>query len=159
MCSLPRSAIPRTLRKYIISVVCSFDSILSATGVEAGKFLRVRKNFARISPILLEKFLFDLFCLQIFSHKDQDLFQCDLQNKVFMRFCANVGRHFLKSPLAPFLPGISGILPKFFCFFPIFGDFANIFKDFARIFNNSKLLWVHTSCTPTSYTTTFSRHL
>jgi len=29
MCSLSRTVTPRTLRKYLISVVCSFDSILS----------------------------------------------------------------------------------------------------------------------------------
>jgi len=32
------------------------------------------------------------FCLQIFFHKDW----CNLQNKVFMSFSANLGRHVLK---------------------------------------------------------------
>ena len=43
-------------------------------GVGTGKFLGLRRIFARISPNLPEKFLCD-FCLQSFSHKDQeDLF-------------------------------------------------------------------------------------
>jgi len=43
-------------------------------GVAAGKFFGVRRIFARISPNLPEKFLFD-FYRQIFSQKDhEDLF-------------------------------------------------------------------------------------
>jgi len=71
----------------------------------------VPRIFARISRNLPEKLFCDL-CLQIFSNEDhEDLFWCDLQKKVFICYCANVGRHFAK----------------------IFMDFSQIFRYFAQI--------------------------
>jgi len=65
-------------------------------GAGASKFLGVRKTFSGILPNLPETFLCD-FCIQIFSNKDhENLFWCDLQKQVFVRFSANVGCHFLK---------------------------------------------------------------
>ena len=73
----------------------------------------VRRNFARISPNLLEKF-FVQFCLESFSHKDHEhLFGCGLQKKAFMCFSANFGCHVLKSNNAGCIPGFSGILLRF----------------------------------------------
>jgi len=96
----------------------------------------VPRIFARISRNLPEKLFCDL-CLQIFSNEDhEDLFWCDLQKKVFICYCANVGRHFAKI---------------FMDFSQIFRYFAQIFKDFSRIFDKPKF-WGF-ACSPASYTT------
>ena len=54
-----------------MSVVSFALAVVFIIGVRAGKFLGVRRIFARISPNLPEKILCDL-CLQIFSHKDHE---------------------------------------------------------------------------------------
>jgi len=56
-----------------------FEEITSI-GVRAGKFLEVRRIFARISPNLLEKFG-SLF-VRLFSHNDRPW--DELQKEVFM---------------------------------------------------------------------------
>ena len=69
--------------------------MISNIGAGAGKFLRVRRIFARIFPNLPEKFWTTLpanFFPIFFFH--QNIFWDDLSKKVFMCFSANVGRHF-----------------------------------------------------------------
>jgi len=67
------------------------------------------------------------FCVTYFAYKfsltkiSKTFFRCNLQNMVFMRFCANVGRHFF--------PGFSGILPKFSVFFPNSRGFCPDFQQ------------------------------
>jgi len=59
------------------------ETIIKSIGVGAGKFLGVRRIYARISSNMPEKFLCD-FCLQILSHNDhEDLFWYDLQKRGF----------------------------------------------------------------------------
>jgi len=77
-------------------------------GVGAGKFLGMRKIFARIFPYVPEKFLRD-FSLQILSHIDhEDLFGVTSKQGsscVFWFWRKEFKRW------APFLPEFSGILP------------------------------------------------
>jgi len=80
---------------------------VGAIGVGAGKCLGVRRIFAQILPNAPKTFLCH-FCLQIFSHKEQEAlfmvwpqkkrpFHGMTSKKVFMCFSAIHGRHFFKS--------------------------------------------------------------
>ena len=85
----------------------------------SSKFLGVRRIFARICPNFPEKLLC-AFCPEIFSTKNMNnCFWCDLQNRSWLGFSANVGRHFCPDfqgfgpKFSEVLPKFSGILPKF----------------------------------------------
>ena len=102
---------------FDLHVEYSGSYMVSTIGVWAGKFLGVR----RIFPNLPEMFWATL--PTNFSLKDhEDLFWDDLQNKVFMCFSTNVGRHFMKSikvrrhfcpDFQRFFPGFQGFYPDF----------------------------------------------
>jgi len=65
-----------------------------AQSVGAGKLCGCKEFLPEFSQTCPKRSLCE-FCLQLFSHKDQeDLFWCDLQKKVFLCFSASVGRHF-----------------------------------------------------------------
>jgi len=101
---------------------CSFKR--GATGAEVPFHHRCRsrqifggrKDFARISPNLPEKFFCAIFASKFSPTKIMKTsFWCNLQKKVFMYFYANLGRHFMKSNNVEryFYPDFQGFCPDF----------------------------------------------
>jgi len=79
-------------------------------GVGAGKFLAVRRIFARTSP----KSFCALFAFKFSPAKIKMTFLVWPLEKVSMCFSANVERHFLtQRTLVAIFPGFSDILPRF----------------------------------------------
>ena len=110
---------------------------LFIVGAGAGKFLGLRRIFARISPNLPEKF-FVQFCLQFSPTKImKTFFWCDLQKKVFMCFFANLGVIFWSQTTLGAI-------------------YSRIFRNLLRFSTNQNFRGCAcTPCTPTSNTTTF----
>ena len=114
-----------------------FEGSKPTIRVGAGKFLGVRRIFARIFPNLPEKFLGHFLCEEflmttVFGMTSKKRSSCDSEH---------VWRHFFQTKVrwAPFLPVFSGSLPRFS---GILRKFSQIFRDFSRIFTKSKRLVV-----------------
>jgi len=105
----------------------SLKNILLSLSIDvvAGKFLRVRKIFFRISPNLPEKCLGHFLC-EYFLMKTV----FGITSKKGSCNSPHVGRHFFKIK--------SDYVEHHFCH--LFREFAQIFRDFDRIFTKSKLL-------------------
>ena len=86
----------------------------STIGVGAGKFLGVRKIFARIFPNLPERFWATLLT-NFFPKDHEDLFFGMTSKKgLHVFFCKRWAPFYeIKQGWAPFLPGFSEILPRF----------------------------------------------
>ena len=98
----------------------------------AGKFLGVRRIFARISPNLSEKHLDHFLCEHFLK---QNFFWDDLQKKRSSYDSADVMHHFFKSNhvgrhFCPDIAKVSDILPRFPWIFP---GFSGILPDFHQI--------------------------
>jgi len=111
-------------------------NVSTGIGVGAGKFLGVRRIFARISPNLPEMLLCN-FCPQIFT---KDMKTC---------FFGMIPK---KGLTCVFLQALAAIFAWIFRdLTQIVRGFAQIFRDFAQFLNKSKLLEVRLH--PASHTT------
>jgi len=159
--ALPGSATAWSCGPWINPVMCIWPgsvawlhtsdlaNCIHTVGVEVGKILGVRKNFARILPNFPEKDL-------------QKSSSCQFRRHVtFKKSCVNSGAIIFKSKHVGrhFCSDFQGVLEGSQSFVRISEDFARMLLYFPLIFTKSKLLPYTSDCIPTYFSPWLNRKL